>query len=358
MTKIIYMARLRKLHLVAAATIGLLTLLANPLSADDSESVVVSTGQCLVEVPRRNRAVVDELKPVCETEIREIYEALGSKLDASRFPITVRIVTGPEEIIGAAPDGTLPPPWSEAVAFPAHNIIVLSLRNHIGSPIRNLPEVLAHELSHLALRQAIGDRRVPRWFSEGIAIHQSERSAFHRHWLVFSASRRDGLLPLTEIEHYPEQVGNVGLAYAQAADFTSVLLSEGGWLGIRNILRKVADGTSFEDAVQLALGSSLHAMERQWRADMGGRWKLLSLVTSTGAIWGFITALFLTAYLVVKRRKRHRLREMAKEEAALEHAVATVDALAAAALPSAPKSSSLERIPTKIRIDDDIHTLH
>ena len=329
-----------------------------PSAAIASDTVTVTKGLCRIELPTRNRALAEELKPVCETEIREIFETLGVKPDAARVPVTVRVVTGPEEMIGAAPEGALPPPWSEAVAFPTHNVIVLSLRNHIGRPIPNLPEVLAHEISHLALRQAIGDRRVPRWFSEGIAIHQSERSAFHRHWLVFTASRRNGILPFSEIEQYPEQVGEVGLAYAQAADFTAVLLSEGGWLGIRNILGKVADGTDFKDAVQLSLGRSLRTMEREWRSELMGSGKWISLLTSSGALWGFITALFLAAYFAVKRRKRRKLKEMEQEEAALDHAVATVDALAKAALPSAPKSTSFERIPTKIRIDDDIHTLH
>lgn len=332
------------------------------MSAGAEESgpslISVDVGFCRVEVPLRKRAVVEELDDVCTTSVREIFSTLGQRIEGNKTPISVRIVPSPADIADVAPKGTRPPPWSEAVAFPAHNLIVLSLRNHLGSPIPHLAEVLEHELSHFALRQALQDKPVPRWFSEGIAIHQSERSAFDRHWLVFLAARRNGLLQLNEIDQYPEAVGDVNLSYAQAADFLAWMLNENGWFGIRSVLRRVAIGHPFDKSVEAVYGQSLRSMEMEWRSKLLNRWQWVTLLTSTGALWGGITLLFLTAYVAAKRRKKRKLARMKLEEDAVDRVITAIDSLTEQKLPSSPKATSLMRMPTKIRVDDDIHTLH
>jgi hypothetical protein len=353
------MARLRN----TIVALLLLTLTSIPAWAKrdrrtTEDTTVLWVGQCEVEVPVRNIAVASELKDTCETRVEDIFKTFGGKVEPTQLPISVRIVSSPDQIEGAAPPGVLVPPWSEAVAFPEQNLIVLSLRNHIGAPIEDLSEVLRHELSHLALRQALGGRAVPRWFSEGIAIHQSEESAIERHFLVWRAALSNRLLPLSEIDQYPERVGDVNLAYAQAADFLAWMLSQDGRFGIRAVIRKVVEGERFDKAVEAVYGRSLRGMERDWRSTLIQRWRWLSLIASQHAIWGGIVVLFIAAYLATRRRKKRKLAAMQREEEAVDRVIETLETLAAKTLPSSPKSTSLERIPTKIRVDDDIHTLH
>jgi hypothetical protein len=322
------------------------------------DTTQVRLGQCEIEVLVRNKAVTAELKETCEAAVEDIFSTFGGKPALSQFPVSVRIVSSPDQIADAAPKGVIPPPWSEAVAFPEHNMIVLSLRNHIGAPIADLPEVLRHELSHLALRQALKGKAVPRWFSEGIAIHQSEESAIERHLLVWRAALSNRMLPLSEIDQYPERTGDVNLAYAQAADFLAFLLNQDGRFGIRAVIRKVADGEQFDKAVDAVYGQSLLSMERDWRSTLIQRWRWVSLLASQHALWGAIVVLFIAAYIATRRRKKRKLLVMQREEEAVERVIETLESMAAKTLPSSPKASSLERIPTKIRIDDDIHTLH
>jgi hypothetical protein len=172
------------------------------------------------------------------------------------------------------------------------------------------------------------------------------------------AARRNALLPLSEIEQYPDQINDVNLAYAQAADFLAWLLQEDGWLGIRAVIKRVADGDRFDDAMQYAYGHSLRTLERDWLSKLVSRWQWLSLVTSSGAVWGLIVLLFFAAYVATRYRKKRKLVQMQTEEEAVDRVIASIDALAADKLPASPKSTSLQRIPTNIRVDDDIHTLH
>jgi hypothetical protein len=211
-------------------------------------------------------------------------------------------------------------------------------------------------LSHLALRKALRGRAVPRWFSEGIAIHQSERSSLSRYWTLWTAANGDHLLSLAEIEHYPKHTGRIDLAYAEAADFLGFLLRKGGWLGIRTIIRKVAKGTSFDEAFEYAYRDSVRTMENAWLRGLLRRPQWLALVTGTGALWGFIVALFLVAYAMVKRREKKRLAKMEEEEAHFDR-LAAVDRISSEKKhPHADLSESENQ--SNVRIDDDIHTLH
>ncbi len=325
---------------------------------NEENTIVVNSGYCRIELFAHNRAAAKELDKSCNNSILEIFVTLNGKTDKSMFPVSVKIVAVPAQIEKVAPQGVSIPKWADAVALPNHNLIVLSLHNRMGSPIQNLDTVFLHELSHLALRRAIGEAKVPRWFSEGIAIRQSEESVFQRHWLVWNAARTRSIMQLSQIEEYPEQLGKIDLSYAQAADFLSFLLQNKGWLGIRSLIRRTAKGEPFDDAFQYVFGQSLNNMEASWRVKLFDRWKWLSIFTSDGFIWGFILVLFFIAYAATMRRKKKKLAQMQLEEDAVARVIETVEALAATKLPSSPKIASIQACPTKIRIDDDIHTLH
>ncbi len=347
--------------LLRAMAFCLLCLVAIPAQSKDlpipTGFVERHTGSCKVVVRPKNWGVVSELDEVCGEDIEHIYAMLGQQLTENAVPIEIRVVPSPKDMASVAPPETPPPAWSGAVAYPDYSMVIIPLRNHLGSPITDFTAVMKHELSHLALRQGIGDGRVPRWFSEGIAIHLSENSSLERHWLVWLAARRDGLLPLDDIEQYPEQT-KINLAYAQAADFFGYLLDEGGWLAVRTIIRRVGAGAEFDDAVSFAFNQPLAGLEQTWRSHLNSRWQWVPLVTGTGAVWGVIVGLFFVAYAMAKKRRKRKLKDMEDEEAAIDQVMTTLDNLKKRALPAAPKAKSKERIPTKIRIDDEIHTLH
>lgn len=320
------------------------------------EYITVDSGPCRVSVPPQNGNVAYELASTCENSYRRIFRQLGLNRDADSDFFDIRVVGEPNEMKKLAPPGAAPPAWSGAVAYPDSELIILSLRNKIGSPVKALDNVLEHELSHIALRRALATTQVPRWFSEGIAIYQSEESSYERHWILWQAARRGDLLPLNEINRYPAHASKITLAYAQAVDFLGFLLRRDGWLGIRIVIRETAKGALFEEAFEFSYRDTLANLEREWRSGLETKWQWLPLVTGTGAIWGFIVALFFIAYIVVVRRKKRRLTQMAEEEKQLELAIH----LPITPPPPMPKPQLVESTATatKIRVDDEIHTLH
>jgi len=147
--------------------------------------VQMKSGRCLFVLPPENHRVADDLADTCDEAFERIHVQLD--MDGRGLPkdshLEIRIVDVPGNMAAISPPGSPPPPWSSAVAYPYYNLIILSLHHANGKPVENLDVVMEHEISHLAMREILGDKRVPRWFSEGVAVMQSEG------WLAMKSSR-------------------------------------------------------------------------------------------------------------------------------------------------------------------------
>ncbi len=347
--------------------LALLTLLLLPAGSARTALPVpeghtsLEIGACRLVLPLRNAGVSGELAETCREAAPRIFHQLGQTLgDEAAGRLEVRLVDDPARMVHAAPPGAPPPPWSGAVAYPEQDLVILALRHRDGSPASDLRVVLEHELSHLALRRALPEgAQVPRWFSEGIAIQQSEGSSLLRDGLLRWADAGDSLLPLSAIERYPESPGRVSLAYAQAAGFVGHLLRDGSWTGIRALLDRMRRGDAFVDAFAAVYGRTADDVEREWRASLTGGLGWVALVTGTGALWSVITVLFVVAVVAAGRRKRRRLEAMASEEEPVQRLIETFEQLREA-LPPASLSGPSRGIPprTKVVVDGRFHTLH
>lgn len=120
----------------------------------------------------------------------------------------------------------------------------------------NWGSTLWHELAH-AFHLGMTDQRVPRWFTEGLAVLEERRArpgwgeeelpAFMR------AARAHRLLPLAELNSgfvrpsYPEQIG---VSYYQASLVIEMLEQQFGEATTRALLQAFAQGKSTETALR------------------------------------------------------------------------------------------------------------
>lgn len=319
--------------------------------------ITVDRGHCRFSLPARNAGVLEDVEDTCGAPLERIYRQLGAVADLEELKVRVRIVKDPTEMPTVTPPDAPPPPWAAAVAYPKENLIVLPLLTRAGQRHGNIEAVLEHEISHLALRTVLGNAAVPRWLSEGIAIQQSEMSSFSRFRILWQAARGERLASLEEMERYPDRHGRVNRDYAQAADFVGFLIKEhGGWFSIRVLLRKVSSGMELEEAFSLAFGEEIEVVEKRWRESLHSSTSWLTVLGEGGFVWGIIVALFFAAYFVSRRAKKKRLAEMADEERSLDEVIGEVQTGFVAKRPRSRQKRA--PIPTNIRIDDDIHTLH
>ncbi len=127
----------------------------------------------------------------------------------------------------------------------------------------NWASTLWHELAH-AFHLALTDHRVPRWFSEGLAVHEQRRGRpwwGHQPSIPFLQALRDGhLKKVSELNdgfmrpEFPEQVI---FSYYEASLVFQVIEERHGFGAIRSMLDGYREGRSTEQLFESVLGTSL-----------------------------------------------------------------------------------------------------
>jgi hypothetical protein len=139
----------------------------------------------------------------------------------------------------------------------------------------NLPDLLAHELTHLAMREIVGhDAVLPVWFEEGIAaeiqagdagIDQDAQLAA-RSLLANAPSTLDSITTLAEWHRAYAQIG-IAL-YSVSAETVRAMQAQLGRDAVFALLTDVGGGARFEDAYRARAGEGLDEFLAQFTEDL------------------------------------------------------------------------------------------
>lgn len=141
----------------------------------------------------------------------------------------------------------------------------------------NWGSTLWHELAH-SFHMAVSRYRVPRWFTEGLAVYE-ERQA-RRGWGddvspgFLSAYRQGRLLPVSRLNDgfvrpaYPAQLG---FSYYQASLVCELIVAEHGVDALVAILRAFGEGRETQAVFRDVLGTDLEAFDARFRAWLEAR---------------------------------------------------------------------------------------
>lgn len=208
------------------------------------------------------------------------------------------------------------PSWMSGVAHGRLGWAAVRLDTSAGRLWDDVHRTVRHELAHLMLRQAAGERDdLPRWFSEGFAIYVADEWSFERARRLTRALLQGRVFPLRRLERgFPVAADDVRLAYAISVAFTAFLLKQEAGRPFRALLVGLAAGTAFDDAVALSFGRSLQELEREWRGQLQWRYAWVPGLLGGTTLWGAVTVLFLMAYLRRRRARALRLAALEVEE--------------------------------------------
>lgn len=270
--------------------------------------------------------------------------------------VEVRVAPTVADMARLAPQNHPPPEYASGVAYSRLHLVLLSMLQPRGAEAVDLDEVFRHELAHIALDDAVGGRHVPVWFNEGLAISLSGENRLDREKILWSATLSGTLLPMSELDRrFPADHFDVGIAYAESADFLRFLMRRTDEARFAAMIARVREGQPFDRAIADAYGSDLRRLEFQWRGEAERRYSVLPILTGGGLIWVAVIGGLGLAYVKRRRRAKKILDRWEKEEAfedaiRARHAALSEDDrvnLGVAALPS-----------VKIEHDGRIHTLH
>ena len=124
----------------------------------------------------------------------------------------------------------------------------------------NWASTLWHEIAH-SFHIGVSNSEVPRWFSEGLAVHEQRKADpgwGHQAGLSFVRSLASGeLRPVSELDRgfsSPRHPGEVRDSYYQASLVFEVIEERHGFPAIVEMLHAYRDGATDEEAFERALG--------------------------------------------------------------------------------------------------------
>jgi hypothetical protein len=174
-------------------------------------------------------------------------------------------------------------------------------------PDRNLAGVLAHECAHVLLARALqgSGQAVPRWFDEGFAVLEARPWGWRDVLALASTIIPSDPPELVSLRNrFPTGEHEARAAYAVSLSFVAFIEKKGGPGTVRRIVRTVAGGSPFPEAVRKETGSNLIELESEWRRGSAVWYRWIPLATSSAALWSVI--LFLGIWAGVRRRARRR----------------------------------------------------
>jgi hypothetical protein len=245
-----------------------------------------------------------------------------------------------------APRAAQVPKYAAGVAYPALRTALLSLQAPVTWEATDLALTLRHELVHIALDEATANHHVPRWFNEGLAMHESGELRWSRLETLWHATLANRLLPLVELDQaFPSDGSEVGLAYAESADVVRFLMRDSDRARFGSLIQRLRGGAAFDRALEDAYGTDGRKLEYEWREDVGHHFGLLPILTGGGFIWTLTVALAVAAWVRKQRKAKAKLAQWAREEAEADAAMA-----AAQATPQAEPREAVqaENVPARI----------
>jgi hypothetical protein len=275
--------------------------------------------------------------------------------------VLVRVGRSPEQMVALAPEGVQVPDYAAGVAYPALHTVLLTLQAPDTWEAPDLGEVLKHELSHVALSEAVAFHHVPRWFDEGVAIRESGESPYMRTKALWDATVGRRLLPLADLDRgFPSDHYEVTEAYAESADFVRFLMRDADRARFGSLLQKARSGIPFDRTLEDAYGVDIRKLEYEWREELSRRFGIIPTLTGGGLLWIAMSGLAVAAWVKRRRRAKAKLAEWAQEEAEADAEMATARASRETAL-AAPAGD--HGVPPRVSIpvvehDGRWHTLH
>ncbi len=135
----------------------------------------------------------------------------------------------------------------------ADDILILDA----GTRSQEFEEVLAHELSHIALNLYLEESYIdaPLWLDEGLAMYIEGPLDAEEREVLDRAIVTDELMSVRSMSSFPGDASLVVLAYAQSQDLVSFMIQSRGLVPMRELLTRIGSGeASVDEALESIYG--------------------------------------------------------------------------------------------------------
>lgn len=210
------------------------------------------------------------------------------------------------------------PEWAAGVAYPKLNLMVIRSPRLQRGPKTPPLKTFTHELAHLILAAGFGNRPIPRWLNEGLAMYESYEWHPAQDLRMTIAVLSGGVIPLEELTGaFGGKEFEVQQAYVQSYSLVNFLISTYGQEGFQFFVHRLARGKPFQQALEDAFHLSPQTFQTKWKRHLRVRFNWIPFLTSTTVLWFVISSTLFFVYLIRKHRNQKIIEEWEKEEESL-----------------------------------------
>jgi tetratricopeptide (TPR) repeat protein len=216
-----------------------------------------------------NKTEADLLQPYMQAELHTIIATYDKKY-RMKLPAPVQVEVYPNHEDFAV--RTMGMPGLGALGVTFGEVVAMDSPSARKPGDFNWGATLWHEMSHVYILTAT-NHRVPRWFTEGLAVHEEgERSA---EWSdrvtpeVLIAIREKKLLPLADLDRgfvYPDYPSQVVVSYFQAGSICDFVKVRWGEEKLLEMVHSYAQSKTTPQVVQQDLGMAPEEFDKQYFA--------------------------------------------------------------------------------------------
>ncbi len=161
--------------------------------------------------------------------------------------------------------------WTGALAYTDFNVILMGVnRGNLeswGKP------TVAHELAHLVIgqygRSCVGGSR-PTWLEEGLAVWAEGEPSETVRREIADGIAEDRFAPVRSLNGaFAADVEAAGSAYSQSYSLVAYLLETYGQERLQALILTLADGATYDEALETVYGFNTDGLEVAWRAAIG-----------------------------------------------------------------------------------------
>jgi hypothetical protein len=283
----------------------------------------------LIALPGGNRIIVTYEDGLESTAVRlqagaeATLARIATDLEDLPQPrlIHIQLVRDASSIASVAPAGRGAPAYAIGVTYPDLGVVTVAMRR--GADVVDPMSTLDHELGHVALGAALGDR-APHWLHEGFAYQHSAEWSWDRAETLAGMVWLRGIIPLEQLDRsFPAEESPANRAYAESYDFVNYLSRRGRWEDhdddgdrspFRRFLSEIGHGTDINTAAKHQFGKPLHELFEEWREDLQSRFLSAPVGLLGLAVWILCAILLVLAWIRRRRMNRRRLEQWDLEE--------------------------------------------
>ena len=228
--------------------------------------------------------------------------------DILRMGTRIDVYLAPDAARWDSLTGGRAPEWGAGIAMPYQNKVVIPGFVSRRASTYEVPQILRHELAHIALHRYVDSALLPRWFNEGYAMWSAGQFNADAGWKLRLGFVTRRAPPLDSLSlDWPLIAADAELAYLLSASAVRYLHSLGTPAMFQQLLQTWHEGNSFENALRKVFVLSSPQFERQWRRHVRREYGWTQVIAQTAFIWIVLTLAVMVLFAIRRRRDRKKL---------------------------------------------------